>query len=67
MEIEAIDIGEVQTLTIQLERGPDFYLEEIIVWERNDAIHEGVFTAAEWLRNPQNTSETSTLILPITG
>ncbi|GCB66516.1 hypothetical protein scyTo_0004979 [Scyliorhinus torazame] len=65
--IEAIDVGTLQELTIQMERGSDLYLEKIIVKEGKYAMIEHVFMARDWLHNPKDINNISTLTLPITG
>ncbi|XP_067888749.1 uncharacterized protein [Heterodontus francisci] len=63
---EAVDVGQLQTLTIQMERGSDLYLEKIIVREGKYAMKEAVFMAHEWLHIPKDTNNMSALTLPIT-
>ncbi|XP_038664393.1 uncharacterized protein LOC119972132 [Scyliorhinus canicula] len=64
--IEAIDVGTLQELTIQMERGSDLYLEKIIVKEGKYAMRDHVFMARDWLHNPKDINNISTLTLPIT-
>ncbi|GCC31638.1 hypothetical protein chiPu_0010098 [Chiloscyllium punctatum] len=64
--IESVDVGELQALTIQMKGGFDLYLEKIIVQEGKYAMIEHIFMVGEWLSNPKDANNVSTLTIPIT-
>ncbi|XP_043545272.1 lipoxygenase homology domain-containing protein 1-like, partial [Chiloscyllium plagiosum] len=64
--IESVDVGELQALNIQMKRGFDLYLEKIIVQEGKYAMIEHIFMVGEWLYNPKDANNVSTLTIPIT-